>query len=111
MKGLFVVLLIASLSMTLERTLNCSEVVTPSAKSACHESRLDPGIYKCCFENYTVLSATHPTCVKITQSQFKDFNNFMEERKKKINNYKNYVLDCSSEYITISILSLILLLL
>ena len=113
MKALLIVLFIslASLCASLDKTIYCGEYIYNPTKEQCHNTPLKNTTYKCCYEFYKISSLTYPSCVPITQEEFKNFKDFFEKRKKMSSGNSDFSLDCSSEYITLSILSLILLLL
>ena len=65
-------------------------------------------------ENYNVGIATYPSCVQLTKQNFTNLDQFIKDRQSKIHNYQNFTFSChtsKSDYITISLLSLILMLL
>ncbi len=113
MKGLIVVLFIslASLSFAVENIQYCEDHISPADKNVCHNSTKKETTHRCCYEYYKVSGMSYSNCLALTKADFDDFKNYMKNKESGIANVKEYSLDCSSEYITISILSLILLLL
>ena len=56
------------------------------------------------------MSASHPSCVQLTKQNFTNLDEFKKYRQSIIHNYKNFTFACQSSksnYITISLLSLI----
>ena len=116
MKALLFLLFIslASLYNCAEPVKYCEEIISPEDKNLCFNATLKEGYYACCYENYFVMSASHPSCVQLTKQNFTNLDEFKKYRQSIIHNYKNFTFACQSSksnYITISLLSLILLLL
>ena len=120
MKALLVVLFIslASLYICAEPIKYCEDIITPGNNSICYNASLKEGYYKCCYENYYVGIASHPSCVQLTKDNYTNLDKFKEYRKSLSPLGQNFTLECqtsptpsNSNYITISLLSLIFLLL
>ena len=102
---------LAALSNSLDDQVLCGTQVLPSNRDECTSSKLQDGIFKCCYEAYKVTIVTASFCRPLTEAQFKDIDAYIKERKVTIPGFTSYSLDCSSNYLTLSIISLILLLL
>ena len=116
MKALLVLLFIsfASLYNCAEPNKYCTDIFNPENKNVCFNATVKEGYYTCCYEYYNVGIATYPSCVQLTKQNFTNLDQFIKDRQSKIHNYQNFTFSChtsKSDYITISLLSLILLLL
>ena len=113
MKAFLVILFISSISLYNSVVPNCNEIVNPDGIKDCLNSTLRDGYYACCYEFYAVRAATYPSCVEITQANYTYLEEFKRQRKSAIS-YTNYTFECrisSSNYLALSLLSLIFLLL
>ena len=107
MKALLVLLFIsfASLYNCAEPNKYCTDILNPENKNVCFNATVKEGYYTCCYEYYNVGIATYPSCVQLTKQNFTNLDQFIKDRQS---------FSChtsKSDYITISLLSLILLLL
>ncbi len=113
MKAFLVVLFISSISLYNSVVPNCNEIVNPDGIKDCLNSTLRDGYYACCYELYANGADIHPSCVEITQANYTNLEEFKRQRKSAIS-YTNYTFKCeisSSNYLALSLLSLIFLLL
>ena len=114
MKAFLIVLFISSISLynSVEPNKKCNEIINPKGKEDCYNSTIREGYYACCYEFYAVKSATYPSCVEITQANYTNLEEFKKQRRPQI--YTNYTFECQisgSNYLALSLLSLIFLLL
>ena len=66
--------------------------------------------YACCFVKYKLAGANLQTCASLSEDQYDDIDETIESMKK-MGHFEELDIDCNSNYIILSILSLILLLL
>ena len=116
MKAFLAVLFISLVSLYISVVPNkgCNEVTSPTSLNDCYNTTVRTGYYTCCYENYLVLSKSNPSCVELTQENFTNIKEFMKQRQSKMHSFTNYTLQCkvsSSNYLALSLLSLIFLLL
>ncbi len=116
MKAFFIVLFISLVSLYISVVPNkrCHEITGPKGVNDCNNATIRDGYYTCCYENYYVLSQSNPTCVELTKTNYTNIEQFKKERQSKMHSFTNYTLQCkvsSSNYLTLSLLSLIFLLL
>ena len=115
MKTLFSLLIIFFLFQYSKETA-CTSKLNPSAAKDCIEIELEGDEEKCCLFSYSTSDKvdTQPinSCIGLTEEQYEDINNYfkgkVEETNKTVNILKANI-DCGSNYLIISILSLILL--
>ncbi len=113
---LYLLIGILLLSQTIQE--DC-DIVDDSINSVsdCEKRDLDADEYRCCFfeEEMTVGGQTKKLkgCTALTKAQFDDIDDYIDkgEEAAKAANYEieDFDIDCSSIYITISLLSLIIL--
>ena len=66
--------------------------------------------YACCFAKYKLAGANLQGCISLSKDQYDDIDETIESFKKS-GNLEELDIDCNSNYIILSVLSLILLLL
>ena len=82
----------------------------------CHDRTLQRGIFRCC---YVEAEGTHDGekqkikyCLGVTKEQYDEIEDFVDAMKKNVvdgDKIDEYSIDCASNYIMISLLSLLLL--
>jgi hypothetical protein len=82
----------------------------PSNRDDCTKSELQSGFTHCCYETYKVLTVSTSVCVPITDDQYKNIGDYIDNIKKGISSVGDFSFDCNSNYIALSLLSLLLLL-
>jgi len=82
----------------------------PSKREDCTSSQLQTGYTHCCYETYKVLTVSSSFCIPITEEQYKAIGDYIDTAKKAISSVGDFSFDCNSNYITLSLLSLLLLL-
>ena len=116
MKGLHMLLavLILSLYCCQEKEEYCDTDIKANGIDDCKNLKLDEEeMYKCCFAEGKGNGQTEKNCWPVTKGEYdeiKDFIKTLESEAKKDAGFDvEYSVDCSSNYIIISLLSLILL--
>ena len=113
MKAYFFVILLGALAM-----YNCEACEgTASSLKDCKQRDIPEGAYLCCFADFkiTLMGMTQEgkTCGSLTKEQYDNLDKYMEESSKEIEalgaKIDRYEIDCNSNYIIISMLSLLLL--
>ena len=100
---------------TVAKKLN---VQVQQKKSDCKNRKVSPGFYKCCYFEVKISSKGQTfqtkTCNDITEDQYYHLKEYTEETKKTSKEYgldvQKLYIDCGSNYLVFSLLSLILLL-
>ena len=82
----------------------------PSKREDCTNSQLATGYTHCCYETYKLLTVSYSFCVPITDEQYKSIEDAIDTYKKAISGVGDFSFDCNSNYIALSLLSLLLLL-
>ena len=110
---LFLAILLISHSYQSE----CDDKTGPSNKKDCNSLKVSAGSYKCCFAHYkgkgNGSKGEYKTCEEIDQETYnriKDYIKEAEEAAKNAGGKLTLKIDCSSNYLLISTMSLILLL-
>ncbi len=101
---------LVSLCFTAESNALCESTITPSDKSVCHQSTLSEGYYKCCFESYKILVVGYTACIPVSKETFDNIGDYISIRKAALANLGDYSFDCASNYLFLSLASLLLLL-
>ena len=113
MKAYFFVILLGALAM-----YNCEECEgTGSSLKDCKQRDIPEGAYLCCFAEFkiTVMGMTQEgqQCGSLTKEQYDNLDRYMEDTRRQIESLggkiDKYEIDCNSNYIIISMLSLLLL--
>ena len=118
MKVLFVLLI--SILVSLYKAEKCNSTVVPNQVSDCHNR--DKSIdnqYKCCYvyEKYFLMGSLEKgkSCTPVTQIEFNNIKDVIKTYKEAIEKMggilDTYDIDCSSNYLFISLLLLMILLL
>ena len=117
MKFLYSLLIIFLLYKYTNETACTSKI--PSEVKDCTAIKLE-GDEKCCFTNYTgtediILPYNEVKCIGLTEDQYKEIKNFLDEQIKQRNDkgiaVQTAKIQCDGNYLFISMLSLILFLL
>ena len=113
MKALYLILF--ALLLSLYNSRDCKDYAEKA--SECHDATVPSGFYKCCY-SYQKLkkkgySSEESRCVPIDEKTYNDIKKFIEDGEKaaKDQGYDEVTgkIDCSSNYIIYSLVSLILL--
>ena len=112
MKTLYVLLVLTLIAQCL--STKCGDITQqPSKAEDCNNRELDSGYYRCCFmEVETKKSGKTKYCGPVTKEQYDDIDDYIdkvEKAEKDTVDVEDFSIDCGSNYIVISILSLILL--
>ena len=111
MKTLYVLLVLTLIAQCL--STECEDGTQPSKAEDCNNRELDSGYYRCCFmEVETKKSGKTKYCGPVTKEQYDDIDDYIDEvekAEKDTVDVEDFSIDCGSNYIVISILSLILL--
>ncbi len=82
----------------------------------CHNRKLRDGDYRCCFVEYEGTfqgeKRERKSCLPLTKDEYDKIDDLVDAQKKGVgegNQIDDFSIDCSSNYIMISLLSLILL--
>ncbi len=120
MKALFSLLIIIFLFQYSKETA-CNSKSNPSVVKDCIEIELEEEENKCCLFSYsindTISIKEEKLCIGLTEEQYEDIKNvFKTEVEKRENKEKGITvqhadIDCGTNYLIVSILSLIILLL
>ena len=115
MKASFSLLIIIILSQYSKETA-CTSKTDPLAAKDCIEIELEEDEEKCCLLSYTVKkennakNVTKGNCIGLTAEQYEDINNFFKGKVEELGeNILTANIDCGTNYLIISILSLFLL--
>ena len=125
MKAFILLLFISLVSLynSLEPTITCQNITNPENQTVCYDAMVEAGYFKCCYEFYNQESSSYLSCLPLTEENFTNIEEFKKQRKSEIGNVNNYTLECesspvpptttpsNSKYISLSLLSLIMLLL
>ena len=116
MKPLYILLVALFFSLSYcddeDESKACSILAASTGVEDCN-SRLDPNdstFYRCCFVKYKLAGANLQTCASLSEDQYDDIDETIEKAKKE-GSLEDLDIDCNSNYIILSVLSLILLLL
>ena len=117
MKALYALLIILLLSLYKAET--CTDTTKPSKASECNSRTLETNQYRCCYlymkATFMSVTSENKQCVPVTQAEYDNIKEVINKTKEisektgvkidKIN------IDCSSSYLYISLLALIIFLL
>lgn len=114
MKTLYVLLVLTLIAQCL--STKCVDYTQrPSKAEDCNNRELDSGYYRCCFmEVETKKSGKTKYCGPVTKEQYDDIDDYIDKVEDGAGDtvedtVEDFSIDCGSNYIVISILSLILL--
>ena len=110
MKTLYVLLVLTLIAQCL--STKCGDLTQqPSKAEDCNNRDLESGEYRCCFIEADVKGIGETKyCGAVTKEQYDDIDDFIDKVEKAgKDTVEDYSIDCGSNYIVISILSLILL--
>ena len=113
MKALYALLIILFLSKYTKE--GCSKN-NPANINECTESELSGDEYRCCFLEYNILIEYKNCCLPLTEEDYSNTTRYLEKyveniQKSSTENVTRAFIYCSSDYVVIPMLSLILLLL
>ena len=101
---LFAILLLAKLN-------SADKCFDDESKLSCDKRELD-GFYRCCKMEFKFEGTKSEDCIPVTKDQYKKIKDFIKEYKNKAETeVEDVEIDCSSNYMIISLLTLISLLL
>ncbi len=117
MKALYALLIILLLSLYKAET--CTASTKPSKASECNSRTLETNQYRCCYlyMKATVMSVTseNKKCLPVTQAEYDNIKEVISKSKEMAEKTGVKVdkidIDCSSSYLYISLLALIIFLL
>ena len=117
MKGLHIVLAIILVALY-NAAEKCTDIFTPSKASECNSLKVDDGFYKCCYV-YTKISIAEvsresKSCTEIDKTNYDNIKDFVKKSKEEMEKtgakVSSFDIDCSSKYLYISLLLLMVLL-
>ena len=102
---LFAILLLAKLN-------SADKCYHDESKLSCDKRELDDVYYRCCKMEYKIEGTKSEECIPVTKDQYKKIKDTIKEYKNKAEiKVEDVEIDCSSNYMIISLLTLISLLL
>ena len=112
MKTLYVLLVLTLIAQCL--STKCLDPTKPSKAEDCNNRELESSVYyRCCFYEVEVKGSEKiKYCGPVTKEQYDDIDDYIDEvekAEKDTVDVEDFSIDCGSNYIVISILSLILL--
>lgn len=112
MKTLYVLLVLTLIAQCL--STKCLDPTKPSKAEDCNNRELDSGeYYRCCFIEAEMKGVESKTCLPLSKEEYDDIGDYIDKSEKAAKDMgvdvEDYSIDCGSNYIVISILSLILL--
>ena len=115
MKALYIFAIIVFLWQTnCERCIGSSQ---PTKRDDCISRDLDEGYYKCCYAVTEIENQSEKEihCAELNKEQYDDINKYIKDSKEEYKQrtgktVKDASVDCNSNYVVISLMSLILLL-
>ena len=87
----------------------CLEVSNPTEKKNCNDAEVPSGYHKCCYAVAKKGSDEKKSCLPVKKEEYDDISKYIDDYKKSAELDKLNV-DCASEYLVISIISLLLFL-
>ena len=109
----FAILLVTQLNFV--KNQRCGDKNDPSGVDDCKNLALDTGDVKCCYWEAEWDGGSDSVCSGITQEQYDNIDDYIdsEEEDSEKDGYSDFELsiDCSSNYLVISLLYLLLLIL
>ncbi len=89
---------------------------TVNDEDICHDRTLQRGVFRCCYVEaegtFDGKKSKVKLCVPVTKEQYDEIEDFVDAMKKDVDEgdkIDEYSIDCASNYIMISLLSLLLL--
>ena len=109
MKTLYVLLVLTLIAQCL--STKCGDAPLPTKAEDCNNRELDSGEYRCCFIEVEIKKVgKSKVCGAVTKEQYDDIDDYVDDYEDKAGDtVEDFSIDCGSNYIVISILSLILL--
>ena len=110
MKTLYVLLVLTLIAQCL--STKCLDPTKPSKAEDCNNRELESSVYyRCCFYEVEVKGSEKiKYCGPVTKEQYDDIDDYVDDYEDKAGDtVEDFSIDCGSNYIVISILSLILL--
>ena len=109
MKTLYVLLVLTLIAQCL--STKCVDLTQPSKAEDCNNRELDSGVYRCCFIEVEIKGfGKNKYCGAVTKEEYDDIDDYIDKAEKAAGDtVEDFSIDCGSNYIVISILSLILL--
>ena len=109
MKTLYVLLVLTLIAQCL--STKCGDAPLPTKAEDCNNRELDSGEYRCCFIEVEIKKVgKSKACGAVTKEQYDDIDDYVDDYEDKAGDtVEDFSIDCGSNYIVISILSLILL--
>ena len=108
MKTLYVLLVLTLIAQCL--STKCVGAPQPSKAEDCNNRELDSGEYRCCFIEFEIKGVKSKACGAVTKEQYDDIDDYIDKNEDTLGDtVEDFSIDCGSNYIVISILSLILL--
>ena len=116
MKELYTLLIIILVSIYKAENCTASE---PTQANDCHKREQDTGDFRCCYavEKYTFMGnyVDKKSCTSLSKDEFDNVKLLIKSLKQGIEKmggkFEIYEIDCSSNYLYISLLSLMIILL
>ena len=109
MRSLVLLALLVSY-ITCRTCLDFTTAVTK--KSDCNDATDKSAYYRCCYIYVKDKSGVEvKTCLPVDKATYDDIGKAVDAQKKAYNDIDKFEFDCNSKYVTLSILSLVLLLL
>ena len=105
---IFIILLVILLSQY-ECSTECTG--TGSSKKDCNTRNLSEGEYKCCYYYWKFGGDEHKQCRALTRTEYENFEKYIKTYEDIAKKADKFSFDCNSNYIIISMLWLLLLLL
>ena len=109
MKSFIFLILVVILLSQYECVEECSG--SGSNSSDCNNRDLRASDYKCCYYYYEMAGREYKECVPISKVEYDDFEQYLKFYEKVKKAADKFSFDCSCNYIIISMLWLVLLLL
>ena len=116
MKPLYILLVALFFSLSYcdeeDETAGCAFYSGSNGVEDCNSRKLPDGstYYRCCFVEIEDEGSELKTCIPLTKEQYDDIDGTIKSLKKQ-GDYDDIEIDCESNYIILSLLSLILFLL
>ena len=105
--------------VSIYKSENCDSEVKPKQASDCHNRDKGKDDYKCCYvvEKYTLMGklTDRITCSSLDEDEYNNIKQIIKSMKQGVEKmggkFETYDIDCSSNYLFISLLLLMILLL
>ncbi len=115
MKPLYILLVALFFSLSYcddeDESKACSILAASTGVEDCNSRKnaKDTTEYACCFAKYKLAGANLQGCISLSKDQYDDIDETIEKAKKQ-GSLEDLDIDCNSNYIILSLISLILLL-